>query len=220
MSLMSFDATAIGTAVGSALLGSSCCAIQLVLNYFSIGCAGFAVLDPYRPAFLSLSLGSFGSMLYFDRQRGKPVFSKRNLFSFILMVSLSVLPQVVNYVNNPSLEGLEEDEEVVDVFSVDISGMNCLACANAVHNGINGIDGVKENQVAFESKSGEVVVDASKGLTDEDLEEALSYLGFGAKITKKKQVRRRSSSSSSSSSPSSSAPSTPRSTKGSEVAGD
>ena len=31
-----------------ALLSSSCCLLQLVLNTFSLGCAGFARLTPYK----------------------------------------------------------------------------------------------------------------------------------------------------------------------------
>lgn len=38
-----------------ALLASSCCIPQLVLNLFSFGCAGFAVLTPFRPFFLALT---------------------------------------------------------------------------------------------------------------------------------------------------------------------
>ena len=39
-----------------ALLSSSCCLLQLALNVFSLGCAGFAWLTPYRCAYLRLSL--------------------------------------------------------------------------------------------------------------------------------------------------------------------
>ena len=45
-------------AVCSGLLASSCCIVQLVLNFFSIGCAGFnTMLQPYRPIILSLVFG-------------------------------------------------------------------------------------------------------------------------------------------------------------------
>lgn len=41
-----------------ALLTSSCCPIQLVLNAFGFGCAGFSVFTPYRAYFLALSIVS------------------------------------------------------------------------------------------------------------------------------------------------------------------
>ncbi len=40
----------------ASLLGSSCCVIQLVLNALNIGCAGFALLDPYRGLFTLLTI--------------------------------------------------------------------------------------------------------------------------------------------------------------------
>ncbi|KAI8930360.1 hypothetical protein BC831DRAFT_440209 [Entophlyctis helioformis] len=43
-------------AMGASLLSSSCCVIQLVMNYLSLGCAGFAVLTPYRPHFTALAV--------------------------------------------------------------------------------------------------------------------------------------------------------------------
>lgn len=40
-----------------ALLASSCCALQLVLNCFSMGCAGFnTVLGPWRPFFVAMAV--------------------------------------------------------------------------------------------------------------------------------------------------------------------
>merc|ERR1719198_2078050 len=40
-----------------ALMSSSCCALQLLLNLFSFGCAGFnTVLGPARPFLLALTL--------------------------------------------------------------------------------------------------------------------------------------------------------------------
>jgi hypothetical protein len=42
----------------AALLASSCCPIQLVLNYMHLPCAGFAVLSNYRSISLSFMVGS------------------------------------------------------------------------------------------------------------------------------------------------------------------
>merc|ERR1740138_1834236 len=39
------------------LLSSSCCALQLILNMFNFGCAGFnTYLGPLRPAFLAVTI--------------------------------------------------------------------------------------------------------------------------------------------------------------------
>jgi hypothetical protein len=42
-------------ALTGGLLSSSCCVIQLVLNYTSIGCAGFSALTPYRHVFRAIT---------------------------------------------------------------------------------------------------------------------------------------------------------------------
>jgi hypothetical protein len=41
------------TALAGGTLASSCCLIQLALNSLGFGCAGFAALDPLRPAALA-----------------------------------------------------------------------------------------------------------------------------------------------------------------------
>jgi len=177
ITLKQLDVMSIGGALGGAMLGSSCCAIQLVLNYFSIGCAGFAILDPYRPIFLAMSASSFGTMLYFNHQTGRPLTSFRNVFSLALVVGLALLPKLVDYVNTPSPPALADQ-----VFEVDLSGMKCVGCANAVHNALNTIDGVVQNRVVLEEQAAEIYVRGDKPLTDDALEAALGDLGFGGKI--------------------------------------
>ena len=41
-------------------MGTHYLQVQLALNAFSIGCAGFSTLSPYRPLFLSLTTASLG----------------------------------------------------------------------------------------------------------------------------------------------------------------
>lgn len=52
-------------AVVGGLLSSQCCIIQLALNAMSVGCAGFSVLSPYRPAFLAATTAG---LLYTHRK--------------------------------------------------------------------------------------------------------------------------------------------------------
>ncbi|KAF6254320.1 hypothetical protein COO60DRAFT_333071 [Scenedesmus sp. NREL 46B-D3] len=48
-------------ALTGGLLSSSCCVIQLVLNYTSIGCAGFSALTPYRHVFRAITGAGFAA---------------------------------------------------------------------------------------------------------------------------------------------------------------
>ena len=47
------------------LMSSSCCLIQLILNAFSFGCAGFAALDVLRPFFMCLTFGALSTRTAF-----------------------------------------------------------------------------------------------------------------------------------------------------------
>lgn len=73
------------------LCNSSCCAAQLALNALGIGCAGFAVLDPYRPISIAIS----AILVLFRIQR-----EKRIRIKYILgMIVLSVIPEIVRMYN-------------------------------------------------------------------------------------------------------------------------
>ncbi|KAG0261284.1 hypothetical protein DFQ27_003071 [Actinomortierella ambigua] len=78
------------------LLTSSCCIIQLVLNAFSIGCAGFSVLTPFRPVFLSLSI----SMIIYNivkYGRSRPL---QTLITILIVTTLSLSPELVAHKNH------------------------------------------------------------------------------------------------------------------------
>jgi len=127
------------------LIGSSCCAIQLILNALSIGCAGFAVLDPFRPAGLTLMTGSICYTLSKNIHQNN-LWDKKSWASIIVSVSLAILPFVIDKINNPRLPSSEE------VIEVEVDGIKCLACANSAHNAINSLPGVIDNSLNFEKK--------------------------------------------------------------------
>jgi len=70
--------------------------IQLVLNAFSIGCAGFSVLTPLRPVFLAIS---FGLVLYTVT---KYRFSARTFATLLITLGLIITPELVAVVNQSS----------------------------------------------------------------------------------------------------------------------
>ncbi|KAG0028652.1 hypothetical protein BGZ81_004550 [Podila clonocystis] len=81
------------SALAVGLLSSSCCVVQLVLNAFSIGCAGFSVLTPLRPVFLAIS---FGLVFY---TVAKYRFSVRTLATVVITLGLTITPELVAVVN-------------------------------------------------------------------------------------------------------------------------
>ncbi|KAG0047789.1 hypothetical protein BGZ83_007223 [Gryganskiella cystojenkinii] len=75
------------------LLSSSCCIIQLVLNVFSIGCAGFSVLTDFRPLFLSISSLLILYTIYKYR------FSSRTALTLAITLILTATPEMVAVYN-------------------------------------------------------------------------------------------------------------------------
>ncbi|KAI9359237.1 hypothetical protein DFJ73DRAFT_757695 [Zopfochytrium polystomum] len=84
----------------AALLASSCCVVQLLLNAFSIGCAGFAVLDPYAPVFAALCLAALSASWLANGR----VASRSLVRSALLSAALLASPQIVAaYNRSPTL---------------------------------------------------------------------------------------------------------------------
>ncbi|KAI8596601.1 hypothetical protein EDD21DRAFT_242654 [Dissophora ornata] len=82
--------------VSAAVLGlfsSSCCVVQLLLNAFSIGCAGFSILTPLRPVFAAFSLVVVAYTLL------KYGFSSRTALTLTIILTLTASPEIVSLYN-------------------------------------------------------------------------------------------------------------------------
>merc|ERR1712086_1192044 len=77
------------------LLSSSCCALQLMLNSFSLGCAGFnTVLGPIRPTLLAITTTVQASSWMVAYQR--PWQYIPNAISTVIVISLAFLPEFLH----------------------------------------------------------------------------------------------------------------------------
>ena len=107
------------------LLSSSCCAIQLILNLFSVSCAGFAVMDVYRIPFTCLTFGLLGWKRMIAKQSGAPFITRESLAVMGAALVLTLMPNMVRASN--------ERVKVNDVGQTEwysVQGMKCLGCAN------------------------------------------------------------------------------------------
>ncbi|PRP79476.1 hypothetical protein PROFUN_05171 [Planoprotostelium fungivorum] len=136
-------------AISGGLLSSSCCVVQLVLNYFSIGCAGFSVLDPFRNTFLSITYGTLFYKVWRDQTLGRGLLTRENAITSLIVLALSVSPTVVRSINHGRLSS----EGDLIVKRVEITGMNCESCANSVRNGMMKLPGVEQVRVELKDKS-------------------------------------------------------------------
>ncbi|KAG0276737.1 hypothetical protein BGZ96_003166, partial [Linnemannia gamsii] len=89
------------SAVTLGLLSSSCCLIQLALNLMSVGCAGFSILTPYRPLFLT-----FSSLLVLVTVY-RYGWSSRTALTLALMLTLTTTPEMVAVYNQSSTGSLQ-----------------------------------------------------------------------------------------------------------------
>jgi len=148
------------------LLSSSCCAIQLVLNGMSWGCAGFnTVLGPWRSLLLSITL-TLQAVTWYIRMMVSPWQPKRishntSILSTILVLVLSLLPEALAFygffLNNNNNKRLtmkkpeqqtnkklmrnhqQEMENNHATIEFKMENVGCSACLTTVARVMNGI---------------------------------------------------------------------------------
>ncbi|KAK5666335.1 hypothetical protein BDV3_001786 [Batrachochytrium dendrobatidis] len=163
----------------ASLLSSSCCVIQLVLNYLSLGCAGFAVFTPYRSLFTSTCAVLMAITIWLAG------WSWRTLITFCISITLVVsqdlvsahndgrLSEWINQINshwssmiysnyNPlnSVVSLTHHQDSnfdvpcqpILTLSFQIVGLKCEGCAGLVKNSISKLAYIHDVRVSFESK--------------------------------------------------------------------
>jgi len=122
------------------LLASSCCVIQLGLNTMSLGCAGFSVLTPYRPVFLSMT-GIFLGTLFFRQGM-----NKNTLTTSAIALTLTLSPEMVKMWNLNKLPFFSSSRisTATEKVVLQVEGIACESCASKVKSAILSITGVEE----------------------------------------------------------------------------
>ena len=113
------------------LLSSSCCALQLLLNLFSYGCAGFnTVLGPARPVFLATTL-------YLQYQMWSnirlSVQLPRAYTASLVTALLTFLPELVQLFNYFQGRRVSSGGSAAQI-RIDIDGMGCVACVRKIQS--------------------------------------------------------------------------------------
>merc|ERR1719235_2449810 len=111
------------------LFSSSCCAVQLVLNLFNIGCAGFnTILGPWRPVFIGLT-ATLQTAVWAHVYLNPHMWYMAALGS-VVAFSLSFLPEFLHLFSFSHAIPTARDESLI----LHVDGMGCAACATAVHS--------------------------------------------------------------------------------------
>lgn len=127
------------------LLASSCCALQLLLNALSLGCAGFnTVLGPIRPTMLAATTLVQASSWCVAWNR--PWQWKPTILSTMVVTGLAILPEVLDRIQNnkrqrkatkdsPKTRGLtRSDPSACQTIRYRLDNIGCSACVTTVSN--------------------------------------------------------------------------------------
>ena len=163
------------------LLSSSCCALQLILNAFSLGCAGFnSFLGPVRPVLLAMTVVLQSMSWYVAWSR--PWQWIPTIAGSSLVLGLALLPEVLYCLNlsktskaTPTMKAKTGAKE----YWFKLQNVGCMACVSTVSNVLKNIPGVVDFRVSLEEGTLMLVLEASKGATQlHDVLGALDGAGF------------------------------------------
>lgn len=183
------------------LLASSCCLVQLVLNAFSVGCAGFSVLDGYRPVFLGLTLvGLVASQWYHtSRTTGgdkrvawwRAFFTPRFVLVLGLACALSASPLLLERVNDIMMMGGPSASPSHDeMVWLELTGVPCESCRNRAIRVLSAMEGVVRCEVELEDKQMKrakaVVYLSGPPRSNEDILNTLEGAGIGGKVVERR----------------------------------
>ena len=141
----------IGAWVVISLLSSSCCAFQLILNFFSVGCAGLnSILGPMRPFFVSVvTISQAWQFIAIEKLEQYPRAYASLFVTFVLTFLPEMLYLWIQYKDYKMLQlekrrdGSNPDEtKMTPEYKVKIQGMNCIACVQTIKNTIESTKGV------------------------------------------------------------------------------
>ena len=193
-------------ALGAALAASACCTLPLALAAVGVGGAfasSLAVLEPYRPLFVTLAAGALG-LAFWRSARAvaapEAVASEgpdcacddapRHRTRWVLLAGATVAVAIL--VAAPALlsrTGPGSAEAVVQPVSVEterevvvrIEGMTCEACARGVEATLGRTEGVLAASVGMTPPEARIRYDDTR-TTPEALVEAVEALGYEAEI--------------------------------------
>lgn len=159
------------------LASSSCCLLQLVLNAFSFGCAGFnTLLGPLRPAALALTCVLQGLMWRSTLRAQAPAAALRAAAgATALTAALSLLPELVALRTARPARGASGG-----TLRLSVGGMGCTACTAKVRSCVEAVEGVAGCAVTLETGAARVLL--SGPVETEALLGALAAAGFPSAV--------------------------------------
>lgn len=184
-------------AIGAGVLASVCCVGPLAAVAVGVGGAWvsrLSALEPYRPFFVALALGALGLAWYREARRlpapdcdcktGLRPKTRRLLLGLgtVLVLGLLAAPSLIGRTHTPAVAQQVRSEPVQEVV-LEVQGMTCEACSQAVVYALRRVEGVQAAEVTLEPPEARVRFDAAK-VSVAQLIEAVRKTGFEAKLKK------------------------------------
>ncbi len=185
-------------AVGAGVLASICCVGPLAAVAVGVGGAWvsqLSALEPYRPFFVALALGALGLAWYREvrRSRGPDCDCETGLrpktrrvllgLGTVLVLGLLAAPSLIGSTHTPAMAQQVRSEPLQEVV-LEVQGMTCEACSQAVVYALRRVDGVQAAKVTLEPPEARVRFDTAK-VSVAQLIEAIRSAGFDAKLKNK-----------------------------------
>lgn len=165
------------------MLSSGCCLIQLAANAASIGCLGFASLEPLRLPARAATIGVLGHLLY---RRG---LTHSTLSTLVVALAVMGSQDALRAYNSGAFNGVfrlrqrgpsspepppsaastdstpplmqQVQDTAPEYLRLSVAGIKCEGCASHLRSRVLGVEGVERCSVHFER--GEVEVWAQPG---------------------------------------------------------
>lgn len=190
----------LAAALGAAFAASACCTLPLLLAAIGIGGAfasSFAVLEPYRPAFVVLSVAALAFAFWrsggmggraeaegpdCDCETAKRSRARWAALAGVALVVIALLaaPTLLSTQPAPFAAqpiSLASEQEVL----IRIEGMTCAACARGVEASLGRLSGVSSVAVTMEPPEARIRYDEAV-TTPEALADAIEAQGYEAEI--------------------------------------
>jgi len=203
------------SAVILGLLSSSCCALQLFINAFSLGCAGFnTFLGPHRATFMAIALSTQAWQWWIARTRFDML--RHALISTSITLPLMFLPEALYAYSiccrKRASKSIGEDRKLgrgnrkgqrnshKQKVTLTVDGMGCIACVTAVKNALlkdGDEDSVGNIEISFETGKISYILSALPSSSVEEIAKEhasaaanrLTDVGFEAKVANVFQVK-------------------------------
>ncbi len=144
--------------IALSLLSSSCCALQLFLNFFFVGCAGLnSFLGPLRPQMFVLSLIAHSYMWSLVSSTAQ---FTRALISSLVSAILTFLPEMLfiyaewNHAKKvksaEKLKRIEQSTTDFTRYTLRVSGIGCIACVSKIQSIIEQCSSVVDYSISLE----------------------------------------------------------------------